>query len=258
MKKVKWLVTVVAICALAFCLVGCGNQEQKVDCADDEAMAVIADGIEARCDAIDKSDVSGSELKRTAIQTELDVCAPLKDRQFEDSKMQERVVQYINLLNDSMDVVESCPESDYSFYEKWSDVYDKRTALIKTFVEEYGLKLDAKHQSALDELVANGTAVAKKSETDEAVQKLIDGLEFEKKSNHGMFDYVAVAENTSGINLKDVSLTLALYDGDGVKAEEDYAYATTWEAGEKVKFSTSSSVDASEVKVIKSDYGVVD
>lgn len=239
MKKVKWLVTVAAICALAFCLVGCGNQEQKVDCADDEAMAVIADGIEARCDAIDKSDVSGSELKRTAIQAELDVCAPLKDRQFEDSKMQERVVQYINLLNDSMDVVESCPESDYSFYEKWSDVYDKRTALIKTFVDEYGLKLDAKHQSALDELVANGTAVA-------------------KKSNHGMFDYVAVAENTSGINLKDVSLTLALYDGDGVKAEEDYAYATTWEAGEKVKFLTSSSVDASEVKVIKSDYGAID
>jgi len=29
MKKVKWLVTVAAICALAFCLVGCGGVSQE-------------------------------------------------------------------------------------------------------------------------------------------------------------------------------------------------------------------------------------
>ncbi len=54
------------------------------------------------------------------------------------------------------------------------------------------------------------------------------------------------------------SLVLALYDADGVKAEETYASTSSWAAGEKVRFEAIGSVDAAQVKASVSNYEVAE
>ncbi len=60
------------------------------------------------------------------------------------------------------------------------------------------------------------------------------------------------------ISFGNVSLVLALYDADGVKAEETYASTSSWAAGEKVRFEAIGSVDAAQVKASVSNYEVAD
>ena len=67
----------------------------------------------------------------------------------------------------------------------------------------------------------------------------------------------AVIENTSKINFSNVSLLLALYDADGVKAEETFANTSSWAAGEKVRFEAGTDVNAAQVKVSVSSYDVL-
>ena len=113
------------------------------------------------------------------------------------------------------------------------------------------MKVDAKSQDALDNLVRNCKSVQEKNKADQAINSLISSATFEKTPDEyggSYYTYSAVIENISGISFGNVSLVLALYDADGVKAEGTYASTSSWAAGEKVRFEATSSVDAAQVK----------
>ena len=262
--KMREFLSAAALCSL-LALAGCSQpaQEKGPDYADDEAMAIIADGLEARSDVITEQekngDVGTTTSYKEAVQTELDTVSSLKDRQYEDSKLQELIVSYINTLNDSMNVLSSYTSNSLEFYNAWNDVYNERTSIISTFVDEYGLTLDAQHQDVLEELAAIGTAAIQQSEVDGAVEALVQGMVFEKTSDgYGWFTYVSTAQNTTGYNLGNVSLVLSLYDAEGVKAEETYASTNSWTAGETVRFEAMGETDAAEIKVAIQYYDLAD
>lgn len=147
------------------------------DYADDEAMELIADGLENRSDVIDQQIENGestgtNKAYEEAVNAELEIIEPLRNRQFESSQLQEDVLSYINVLNESLDVIGNYPTSDMNFLTKWTEVYDERTSMLKEFVDNYDLKLDSEHQSVLDELVANGAAAIQRSAIDEKRSQL--------------------------------------------------------------------------------------
>ena len=108
-----------------------------------------------------------------------------------------------------------------------------------------------------NELIKNGKSVAEKTRNEDAINSLIQGANFEKSDDgYGLYTYTAVVENTSGISFSNVSLTLALYDADDIKAEETYANTSSWAPGEKVKFEAMSDVDAARVVASVSSYDV--
>lgn len=97
------------------------------------------------------------------------------------------------------------------------------------------MKVDAKSQDALDNLVCNGKSVQEKNKADQAINSLISSATFEKTPDEyggSYYTYSAVIENTSGISFGNV-LVLALYDADGVKAEETYTSTSSWAAGRR-------------------------
>ena len=97
------------------------------------------------------------------------------------------------------------------------------------------MKVDAKSQDALDNLVRNCKSVQEKNKADQAINSLISSATFEKTPDEyggSYYTYSAVIENISGISFGNVSLVLALYDADGVKAEGTYASTSSWAAGE--------------------------
>ena len=184
--------------SLMFALVGClaltgltGCQQQKdpgPDYADDEAMEIIADGIEARSDLVDKDEADGKDAftmktLKSYVEAELEVDEKLRTRVFEDSQMQESVLAYINTLDDALKVIESNSVTSAEFYDAWDKVYDKRTSLLKLFVDEYGLSVGEKHQEVFDEMIANGAAATKKSQIDEALETLMSSVTFEKQND---------------------------------------------------------------------------
>lgn len=122
------------------------------------------------------------------------------------------------------------------------------------------MKVDAKSQDALDNLVCNGKSVQEKNKADQAINSLISSATFEKTPDEyggSYYVYSAVIENTSGISFGNV-LVLALYDADSVKAEEIYTSTSSWAAGEKVRFEATSSVDDAQVKATVSNYEVAE
>ena len=82
---------------------------------------------------------------------------------------------------------------------------------------------------------------------------------FEKQNDgYGLITYVAVVENTTGVDFENVGMTLGLYDADGVRAEDAYVGTASWKSGEKVRFEAISSVDAAETRISIDYYDVVD
>lgn len=252
--------------ALVLGLTACGAQpkDEGPDYADNQAMAIIAEGLVARSDYLDEQQEAGEDTSTAAhltkaVQAELDVVSPLKDRPFEDSKLQESVIAYVNALNDSLKILEDYPTTSLEFYQKWQEVYGERTGMLKTFADKYELTVPERFQATFDEMLAQGGAALSQKETKNAIEQLVESIDFQKTDDgYGLFTYSGVGENTTEYDFKDVRLVVSLYDADGVKAEETYTSTTSWASGEKVKFEAMSSVDAANIKVSVDYYNVAD
>lgn len=254
------------VCAfLALGLAACAApKDEGPDYADDEAMEIIASGYEKRSDVIDNQDAPEDDAAQKknyveAVEAELSVTGELKDRQFEDPKLQEKVIAYINTLNDSLDVLDNYAISDYEFLEEWQKVYDERTSILKDFVDNYDLEVGEKYQGSFSELIANGKAATERAQVKDAIEGLVSAVTWEKvDEGYGSFTYVAVVENTTEYAFENVSITLALYDADGVRAEESFASTKSWAPGEKVKFEAYAQTDAAQIKSTVDYYTVAE
>lgn len=254
---------VLLICSLGFISACSQNHANaaKSKYVDDKAMNVIAAGFERRFDVIESNanddDPHSTENIQEAIEAEIKNDKELKNARFKDSKMQQDVITYLNLLDDQLKVTEDYSQSSADYYEEWNKVYDKRSAQLKKLVDNYGLEVGEKYKDDFNDLIKNGKSVAEKTRNEDTINSLIQGAYFEKTDDgYGLYTYTAVVENTSSISFSNVGLTLALYDVDDVKAEETYADTSSWAPGEKVKFEAMSDVDAARVVASVSSYDV--
>lgn len=263
-KKMSMMgLLVLLICSLGF-ISACSQNDAnaaKSKYVDDKAMNVIAAGFERRSDVIESNanddDPHSTENIQEAIEAEIKNDKELKNARFKDSKMQQDVITYLNLLDDQLKVTEDYSQSSSDYYEEWNKVYDKRSAQLKKLVDNYGLEVREKCEDDFNDLIKNGKSVAEKTRYEDAINSLIQGANFEKSDDgYGLYTYTAVVENTSGVSFSNVSLTLALYDADDIKAEETYADTSSWAPGEKVKFEAMSDVDAARVVASVSSYDV--
>lgn len=254
---------VLLICSLgpiSACSQNAANSD-KPKYVDEKAMNVIAAGFEKRSDVIESNanddDPHSTENIQEAIKAEIENDKELKSAKFKDSRMQQDVITYLNLLDDQLKVTEDYSQSSSEYYDEWEKVYDKRSAQLKKLADSYGLKVGDKYKDDFKDLIRNGKSVAEKTRNEDAINALIQGANFEKTDDgYGLYTYTAVVENTSDISFSNVSLTLALYDADDIKAEETYTSTSSWAPGEKVKFEASSDVDAARVVASVSNYDV--
>lgn len=203
-------------------------------------MSVIADGLEARWRLTNEFEASGNTATSSDYQdwvdAELDKDKPLRNRQFKDSDLQKDAIDYIQVLEDSKEVVNSYTVDSVDSATKWTDVYNKRTALIKELVDDHGLKVSKKYQNLLDDLVKTGNAAQAETKKKDAISTLASSIAWTTTDDgYGHFTYTATAQNTSGYDLSNVSITLALYDESGVRQGETYASLASWKNGETAK-----------------------
>ena len=145
---------VLIICSLGFisaCSENAANSE-KPKYVDDKAMNVIAAGFERRSDVIESNanddDPHSTENIQEAIKAEIENDKELKNARFKDSKMQQDIITYLNLLDDQLKVTEDYSQSSSDYYEEWNKVYDKRSAQLKKLVDNYGLEVGEKYEAS--------------------------------------------------------------------------------------------------------------
>ena len=250
MKK-RSIIALVLIALLTIgTFVSCSSSSSsdEVKYADQDFIKSVGKGLEARWKLQDKQkDPNAVESMREAVQTELDAVSEYKSAAFEDSVLQEKALKYINVLSESLENVEYyASDKDY---QKWSDVYDQRTIIIKDFADNYGLTVSDTYQSKLDELVANGKTAGAKAEQTAAIEKLVSDLNFELvEDEYDWKKYEALFENTTDFEIKSLGIKVSLLDADGVIVETAYANVDNVSKGQKAKveFSTDATFEKME------------
>lgn len=156
MKKMGIVLMLIASLAVGIMVSCSSGGSSEVKYSDEDFIKSLAKGLEARWDIGLKQSNEGKEKPtvqgyKECIQAELDQVEQYQDAAFEDNILKEKAQAYINMLNESMDNVEyAVSETEY---QKWADIFNQRTLMIKDFVDNYGLTVDSEHQKLLDEVL---------------------------------------------------------------------------------------------------------
>lgn len=271
-RKFNSLACIVLCGSLLLC--GCssiGNADsessQTTQYADQNFIKSLSTGLESRWKLGDKfdaehaknntADVIDVDERTTLINTELSAINQYKNAEFQDSKLQEKALSYINALNDSLQALNYISSDPEKYITLWEGAYDNRSTLIKDFVENYGLTVDNKYQSTLNELISNAQAVSEKEKQKKLIDKLVSSMKFElAEDDYGYRTYTATVQNNTGINFSTFDININLLDNDGTIVETNYDSISQFNNGSTAKFKFSTDVNFSSTQVSTNYYEI--
>ena len=257
--KIRRIIIPFIILALLF-TVGCGksNQTDEPKFVDNAFITDLSHALEKRWDKSDEyakvGESDNPDHYKEYVQIELDILSKYENEVFEDSKLKEKALSYINWLK-QQDEALAYVNVDYEKYSTlWEEAYNNRTKLISEFVNSYGLTVSDKYQSTLTDLITNAKVVQEKEEDKEKIDALVDSLSFELVENsYGYKTYEAILENTTGKDIKSISFTINLIDEDGVVIETTYDSLSNIKKDQKAKVQFMTDKDFSSLE-IEADY----
>ena len=263
---------------LASCMIGTGllftgcsgsqqesKQEEEIHYADEDFVKDMAKGLEARWtlneqdeskegyDAIDLQSSEYKDMMISYINAELDCIGKYKDEKFEDSKLQEETISYINLLNDHIEICDYIPVDYYGKYlEEFQPIYDGRSKIIQDMADNYGLTVSDKFQSNLDEFKTNSKLVQEKDAQEQAIDSMLSNITFEEVPDEYAGDwktYQGVVENTTGSDFSTFAVNINLLNADGVIVETAYDQVSNFTNGAKAQLEVSTDKEFTSTEV---------
>lgn len=272
MKKIA---SVLLCCLFTFGLIGCGNkaadtskENVKEQYADKDFISSLSKGLEARWNLNDKDEQAqkssgkpiqngSDEQKKEFISyadAELTEIDKYKNEKFEDSKLQEKAIKYINLTNDQKSACDYITVDFNKYKQLYYTAYNERSQLLIDFVNNYGLTASEKHSQILKDLVLKGNEITKAEDNKNAVKTMTDAIKFEKVDNSSSWKkYQAIVENTTDIDFTYYDLSINLLDKDGVIVDTEHANVSNWGKGQKAKFEFSSNKEFTSTSIV-ADY----
>lgn len=267
MTHLKQAFAAVSICALVACsalLAACSTQsgQEQPQYSDEAFMQSLAKGYEARDAIVEKSTKTDKSVEyyESLVDAELKQVEQYQGAQFEDSRLQENAISYINSLKDQRAAAEEYSTDNDNFKKDWQKAYDKRTTLLKTFVEDYGLTVSSSCQDSLNDLISHGKKVERENNEKAAVESLANSINLEFTERYSTFAGEATAANNTGYDFDYISFNVELFDANGVKVETTGIYANHWLNGETIVLScyTSQKEAPATVKVVANNYKIAD
>lgn len=269
MKKKFKTIAAISVCG---CLIlgGCsttatdtsGSAQSQAAYADEEFIQSLSDGLEARwkLDSKYRAKHDGYEpdygtdehidLYTSSVEAELTEISQYKNADFKDAALKGKAAEYIQAVEDQKEAIKYINVDDLEYNELWNDAYDRRSKLIDDFVTTYGLTVSESGQSNLDDLQNNATLVKKDESKEQAIQDMLSAAKFELVENiDGWKTYEAVIENTTGIDIADLTVNINLLDEDGVIVSTEYDEVSSFKQGQKAKITvmTDQSFETAEI-----------
>ena len=262
----KWSAITLAcvIAASMVLLAGCAEKsdQSQSEYADEAFIQSLAKGYEARDTLVGRSSKAekSAEYYEKLVDAELEQVEQYQSAQFSDSKLQENAIAYINALKDQRAAAELYATDNSKYKQDWQKAYDKRTSLLKTFVEDYDLTVSADHQDSLDKLVSHGKKVERDNSQKEAIESLASSINLEFTERYSTFVGQATVTNNTGYDFDYIAFDVELFDSNGIKVETASLYANHWLDGETIALDCYTSIKEppSTVKVIPGNYKVAD
>lgn len=241
---------VVVSALLATACSGAGAN-QAPEAADESFLEALVDGWVARWDfladpeqelALDdpKYAEKYKEQLSQAVNLELDKVEPFSELPFEDSELESRAVNYIGLLEESVDAIQYLNVDDVKYGSLWSDVYDRRTIAILEFIDVYELEIPEAHKGTVAEMRTNADLATSRAETEATLSATFCALDWQQVNTPDeystYFDYTATATNPLDTDFSNVWLEVSIIDEGGVNKGTEYASVTNWRAGQTALF----------------------
>lgn len=254
----KKFLGVLLVTLTIFTLGACGSSESTTEStgpnyADSEFLEAFSSGLEKRWSFTDaETDLGERELLTQAIEIEKEHLNDFKNRPFEDSKLQEKAISYINQLDEGLEVLDTYGAD--SFYQNWDSYYAKRTQTILAFTENYDITFSDEHSSTINEMKAHGKEVQEAADNKAALESLFQNVVFEYEPTEYDDDYkyyVAIIENNTGFDISSIDATVNIIDSDDVVVDNQYIFAENWKDGQKFRFDfiTDKEVAKQDIQV---------
>lgn len=233
---------------------------EEVQYADEDFVKDMSKGLQARWKLTeedeDKEVDLQSEEEQTMmlkyIQAELECIEKYKDEKFKDIELQEKAITYIKLLTKHKEICEYIPVDYYGKYvEENEDIYNERSKIIEEMVTDYGLSVDEKYQSTLDEFKTNSKLVKEQDALKNAVASMLEKVEFQETTSDGSDwkTYQGTIENNTGKDFSSLDISINLLDSEGVIVETTYDNIGNFTDGSKarIEFSTNKEFTATQL-----------
>ena len=277
MKKTKMKLILLFNCVLCLTLLNLGcsaNNSSKTEkkepaYADDQFISDMSKGLQARWtlneqdeqkegyDQIELQSDEEKEMMLSYIQAELDYIGKYKDEKFKDSQLQEEALSYINLLNKHTEICDYIPVDYYGkYYDEFESLYNERSKIIEDLVTNYGLTVDEKFQSTLDEFKTNSKLVKEQDALKESIETMLSNIQFTiaEDDGSGWKTYQGIIENTTGKDFTTSSVDINLLNADGVIVETEYDSVSNFTNGAKAQFEFITDKDFTSTQVIANWY----
>lgn len=263
MRK-KILMVLCGTLCLAVLAVACGKKASQEETkteepqyADKDYVEDMADGLQARWELNRKDEekegydeilVNSQEYKDmmlSYITAELDKVEEYQDEKFEDSKLKELAVSYINLLKDHKEICEYITVNYDKYIEEFDPIYNGRSKIIAQMVEEYNLTVDEEYKNNLAEFQTNSKLVEENEGREVEINAMLESIQFAlaKDDGYGWKTYQATVENTTSIDFKTLNLSINLLNEEGVIVETTYDGVSAFNKGSKVQFEFMTEKD---------------
>ncbi|QQK06968.1 FxLYD domain-containing protein [Miniphocaeibacter halophilus] len=227
-------------------LVGCSSNGAKdsteINYVDKEFLSSFKKGLEKRWDLpeVDLTmDTQGQkEEYLKAIDTELNEIKDYSGEKFEDTKLQEKALSYINILKEQKEAFDYFTVDEIKFYETWDKIAAERSKILVDIVDSYKIEFSGKYENILDDFKLNAQMAIEDDTKNKEIEDIVNKVEFTKvKEEYGSSYYEAVVENTSSVEFENFAFEISLIDEEGIIVESTYSNSVNnWKPGQKFKF----------------------
>lgn len=259
-RKILWIF---AISCLALTILGgcSGNKTAETEVeteyyADEDFMRDLAKGLEKRWtipEIGDTEEYSNADKLidhyTQCINAELEYIGSYKDFKFQDSKLQECAIKYINCLNESLSTLDYYKSDINKYLTDWDKIYNERSKLIKIFYNDFGLTVQNEYESILKDFLNQASTVEKKETLEKQLEDMVSNLTYECIEDMGGWrKYRALLENTTENDFNSINFNINLLDENNVIVESTYGHIGIIEKGQKAYVEFSSDKDFLYVK----------
>lgn len=224
---------IIAVCAIALAALvaffalnkggtsNSGTEEVKYD--DQAFLADFQAGLEARWGMTPEIEEyvtpwvdyqAGMEARNAA---ELDKVAKYKEGKFEDTSLQSKAIQYINLLEQEKETFPYITVDLDKYEVEHGAIYDQRSKIIADLITTYNLQFPEQFASDVKDFQTNSNMVKEDEETKQKLDVAVQALAFnETAKEYDWSTYQATFTNTTGKKIDQLWLVINLLDTNGV------------------------------------------
>ena len=264
----KRMITFALACMMIVSLAACAAQQPQESAqpqyCDEAFLEDFTAGLMARWDLNDKADSaenkdkSERELRTEYVHAELDLLEPYRTGQFQNTKLQQQAITYINLLQDQLDALDYFNVDINKFLDLWEEAYDKRTQMIADMITTYNLQFPEAYADTVNDMLTNAKVVTEQGELKEKAQQMVENLQFELvKNDYGLKTYRAVIENITNETFSDFMVDVSLINADGILVATEFAMIENLSPGTKGYIEFMTDVEFARYELYLNGYDVM-